>query len=710
MTGLPTKTLEMLDGAAARIRRIYLLRGLAATFAALLAAAVAVMAVDMNFVIFADGVRWTLTLALYAIVGLVAAVAIVRPMFRDLGHLRVAKIIDGRHPEFEECFTTIVELAEPHDGRVPVFSEALFEILSRKSEVCAAKIDLETEFTTRTVARRMGLLAVATVLLGGFFIAMPQVAGLLFVRAVAPWVDVGNLRSGDISVTPGDLLVLDGTVLRIEAKVNSPIGSESRIRISRKTALGWSEEFAEPMPEGVYETIATIAEREWRYRVSAGPAVSRYFHVKVGEMPKYRTLLAKIEYPEYTDLASEVRSNDEARTVSAYEGSRVSFELSVPDDVSADFRLAGKDVSELSLVSNRVTKWTLDLANTDGFKAPRIEGTVRSVIDVAPTVLIEKPSAKTLVLPAHSKFPLEISASDDLAVTDPVLLMRRGGEWSVLRSVSGWRRAGATLWKGSDEIDLSEFDFADEKSVEFAVTVKDSCPAEFRGPHCVTSSPVTVRFEMRAKDFSRQSLEETKKAADGLVREAQKRLDDALREAESVKNRLRRENKTDEARQKQLEKAVHEASEAAKRTKELEERLKEDARFNPMAEKLKKLGEEKLEPALNELRKAEFDDNELKAKELSEAAKKLRDAIAELKRFEKRMNERTEDIDRLERTRDLAERQDQLAKAADTILKERPVDTKKLEAGTIWSARPSATRSRSIRERSRNRLTPPAMR
>ena len=146
MTSLPTKTLAMLDGAAARIRRIYLLRGLAATFAALLAAAVAVMAVDMNFVIFADGVRWTLTLALYAIVGLVAVISIACPLFRDLGHLRVAKIVDGRHPEFEECFTTIVELAEPRDGRGPAFSEALFEILRRKSEDCAAKIEKYTVF------------------------------------------------------------------------------------------------------------------------------------------------------------------------------------------------------------------------------------------------------------------------------------------------------------------------------------------------------------------------------------------------------------------------------------------------------------------------------------------------------------------------------------------------------------------------------------
>ena len=680
MTRLPDKTLAMLDGAAARIRRIYLLRGLAATLAALLASAVAVMAVDMNFVIFADGVRWALTLAVYLVVALVAAISVVMPLFRDLGHLRVAKIIDGRHPEFEECFTTVVELAEPGEGKGPAFSDALFEILCRKSEECAAKVDLGKEFTSRTVVRRLGLLAIASVLLGVFFVVMPQVAGRLFVRAVAPWVDVGNLYSGDIAVTPGDLLVLDGTSIRIEAAVKSGITAEPMIRISRKTAHGWSEEFAEPMSGGVYETVATVAEREWRYRVSAGPAVSRYFRVKVGEMPKYRTLLAKIEYPEYTGIAAEVRSNDEARAVSAYEGSRVSFELSLPDGVSADFRLAGKALTEVTLVSNRVTRWTLDLSNADGFRAPRIEGTVRGVIDIAPTVLIEKPSAKTIAIPAHSKFPLEISVSDDLAVSDPVLLMRRKGEWSVLRPVSGWRRAGATLWKGGDEIDLSEFDFADERSVEFAVAVKDSCPAEFRGPHSVTSTPVTVRFEVRAKDFSRQKLEEMKKAADGLVKEARKRIDDALRGAESAKDRVRRENKTDESLQKQLEKTLHEASEAAKRTKELKERLEEDARFSPMAERLSKLVEKKLEPALNELRKAEFDDNERKEEELSEAIGKLRDAAAELKRFEERLDERTEDVDRLERTKDLAARQDQLAKAAESILEERPVDTKKLEA------------------------------
>lgn len=678
---LPAQTLALLDGAAARIRRIYLLRGLVATLAALLASAIAVMVIDMNFVIFSDGARWALTLGVYAAVAVVAVFALVRPLRRDLGHLRVAKILDGRHSEFEECFTTLVELAEPREGRRTEVSEALFEILCRKAEAAAVKIDLDKEFTSRTIVRRLQWLGGVGVLLCVIFAVVPHIAGRLFVRAIAPWVDVGNLYSGDISVMPGDILIIDGEKIRIEASVKATLGVEPVIRISRKISLGWSAEVAEPMTDGAYETIASLDEREWRYRISAGPAVSKYFRVKVCSMPKYEKLLAKVVYPEYTGLGTEVYSNAEAQAVSAFEGSKVSFEMSFPKEVSSEFRLGNKDMTELTLVSNRVTRWTLELSNTDGFKAPTIEGVVRSVRDVPPTVLVEKPAAKLLTLPSHAKFPFEISVSDDLGVTVPELMMRRqNGSWTVLRSVGEWNRAGATLWKGRDEIDLSSFDFLGEKSVEFAVAVRDFCPAEYNGPHAVTSTPVTVRFEVHAKDFEMQTLEETKREADKLVSEARKRIEDSIREASSVKDRISRENKIEESAQKQLEKTTHEASEAVKRTEELKRRLEEDARFKPMAEKLEKIKTEKLDPALAELRKAEFDDKEQKSAELNDATIKLRDALAELRKFDEQLNERTKEIDRLEQTKDLAARQDQLAKAAEEILKERPVDTKKIEA------------------------------
>ena len=50
----------------------------------------------------------------------------------------------------------------------------------------------------------------------------PNLIGRLLVRAVAPWVDVGNLFADEIVVTPGDVVALSGDVIRIQARAQRP--------------------------------------------------------------------------------------------------------------------------------------------------------------------------------------------------------------------------------------------------------------------------------------------------------------------------------------------------------------------------------------------------------------------------------------------------------------------------------------------------------
>ena len=52
MIRMPEIVQHLLESSIARVRRIYLLRGLAATLAALLAAALCVMAIDAKFTLF----------------------------------------------------------------------------------------------------------------------------------------------------------------------------------------------------------------------------------------------------------------------------------------------------------------------------------------------------------------------------------------------------------------------------------------------------------------------------------------------------------------------------------------------------------------------------------------------------------------------------------------------------------------------------------
>ena len=468
MIQLPSEVRALLDASVRRVRKIYLLRGIAATLAATLAVALIVMGVDAWFTIFSDAARWALSAGLYVVVALVAILTLVRPLVRRLDDRRMAKILDARHEENEECLSTLVEILEDSakKGARPNCSEALLALLTAKTTEAARRIDPEREFTPRTIVRRIRWLVAVSVLLVASFVLVPHLAGRLFIRAVAPWADVGNLYSNDITVRPGDVKVLNGTVVRIEATVDPSLHCEPQIRISRKTDLGWGEEFAEEMNAGVYEVTATLDEREWRYRISAGPAVSRYYTVKVCEYPKYREFLAQVVYPEYTGLGMTVHSNDEVMTIQALAGSKVMFALDVKKGVKADFRVNGREAFSHTMVSNRTASWTLDLESAEGFKAPRRGGLLKSFLDMPPTIVVESPQEKSLKLPPHAKFPFEITASDDVSLGEPELRMRREGEdWEVWRKIEGFSKTGASLWRAKDEIDLSTLGLENVRAV-----------------------------------------------------------------------------------------------------------------------------------------------------------------------------------------------------------------------------------------------------
>ena len=684
MIGMPESVKAILDASIWRVRRIYLLRGIAATLFVAITATLVVMAVDACFTLFSDAARWLLSSLLYGCILLAGYLSLVRPLARRLDARRMAKILDARHPENEECLTTLVELvetAERNPGRAN-FSAELLELLSKKAAAAALSVDAEREFTSRTILRRLKALLAIVALLALSFVIVPHLAGRLFVRAVAPWADVGNLYSSDITVKPGDVAVLGGMVVRIEATVAEGFPYAPSIRISRKGALGWGEEYVEPMDGGVYEATADLAEPEWRYRVCAGPAVSRYYTVRVCEMPRYKSFSARIDYPDYTGFSPSVVSNDEVSTLEAVDGSRVSFSLDLGDRaVNAALLVNGRAATRHEMVSNRVANWTLDLVSPEGFAAPRRGGLLKSFLDAPPTVVIEEPAVKSLRLAPHAKFPIVFSASDDIGVETPSLRYARdGGPWQDLRTVASFAKSGLSLWKGKDEIDLSTFDLDGVRSVSFDIVVRDRFPAERGGPHAATSMPIVVQLETRAASIGEQSLSKAAETARKLLDEARRRLHDARHPAAQAKDQIRREQKVSKGADKNVERAVHETSEARKCVDELERHFREDRRFEPIADMLKSVREQKIDPVLAKLESAQFDAPERRAEALEAALPEMRDALEALQKMNEPIRDRVQKLENYEKTKDLAARQDALAREAEAILREKPVDTRKLDA------------------------------
>jgi hypothetical protein len=597
--------------------------------------------------------------------------------------LKIAKILDERHEKNEECLTTLVELIQ--DKKRNATSLTFIRLIAKKAELSVAGIDIVKEFTFRTFLRRIYALLIVVGLLIVSFIALPRLAGVLFIRIVAPWVEVGNIYSDVIKVRPGDVNALVGDEIEINAKVDEDFRYIPEIRISHRRGNGWSEETSSSMSGGVYRVIANLSENDWRYRVSAGPAVTRYYSVRVFEMPSYRSFSARIEYPEYSGLKTLVISNDAVSAIRALEGSKVYFKTELDHRANKAFlSIAGMQRDEWTMVSNRVVTWSLTLENAVGFRAQPTGGVLESIIDNPPSIVLEKPQ-KSIRVPPHAKIPIEVTASDDTSYLSNEIVVKIGnGDWQDLRPLSTFSRTGASLWRGADDLDLSLLDLK-ASSLQFAVCIRDSYPVEKGGPHSVTSTPVTVHLENRAESYQMQSLADEKANMNNLINEARRRMEAADRLANQAKNNISREKKASEHTDRQIALSEHEMNEAEKRLDEMREKASDDPRFKPLKEQLDSLIDQTLQSIKDKLETAQFAASEDRVKALEEVPKEMKEAMEKLKELENAMEQRVEKLRNYEKISDLAKRQEVLAATAEEIGKaaeEKKPDPKLLDAWT----------------------------
>ena len=688
MKGIPFSVGRFLEHAIARVRRIYLIRGIAAVGIVWILGIAAVMTVDSRIVIFDDRVRWAMTAGVWLVALLAAMWAIVRPLRRRLDFRRLAGILDRRHPEQEERLSTLVELSES-DAAKAGFSASLFALVCDLAENDVAKLDLRREFPVFGAWRWFGVFALMALALGVGSAVSPNLVGLLFVRAVAPWADIGNLFSDEIAVKPGDITILSGSVIRIEANPSTaePLNRSTAeplnfsIRISRKRPHGWSEETVEEMAGGVYETTADLNEREWRYRVTAGHAVTRYHYVRVSQMPRYDLFTATVDYPAYTRMKPLVLTNSAVTAITAIQGARVKFDVKVSDPGTlVDFRIGKEPVFEHTMVSNRTVNWSLDLVNEDGFRAEKGRHPLTSFIDQPPTVLIEKPTG-TLRLPPHAKIPVEITASDDIGIADAYFRVSIDDEpWAQHFGTKIERAPNATFVQTVADVDLSFYDLVFAKNIRFDVVVSDACPPELGGPHSATSTPFTVQFAADEATYAIQELKHEVADARRDIEEARKRLTDAQNLARQVRDELRRDPKPSTATEERSERLAHELQEAEKRVSELRDEFLPDERFAPLARPLERILDETLKPLLENVESTQFMDRNERADAVNDALPEMAKAAQELSDFSERLTERADKVDAFEKAKDLAARQDALAKSAEELTRERPLDTAKLEA------------------------------
>ena len=124
-----------------------------------------------------------------------------------------------------------------------------------------------------------------------------------------------------------------------------------------------------------------------------------------------------------------------------------------------------------------------------------------------------------------------------------------------------------------------------------------------------------------------------------------------------------------------------EADEARRRLRELTVQMRDSERLRPVAGAVEKLLRERVDPALQRFERAQVAEGVKRADALEKTLGELRSVAKAVEELSRPLEERAAKVETFERTKDLAQRQAALETAAADILKERPIDTRKLE---VW--------------------------
>jgi len=537
-----------------RTRAVIVLRGVCAVAATLIASLLAVMAVDFGITIFSAWVRWLLTLTVAGAAAASVAWFLVRPLARSFTLAGIARVIESRHPELQERISSAVELLLSRDGPELRGSDALIAALVGEATQDARAVRPNREVSRRPARPYLLAAGLGLAVLGALLAAWPKRTSLLLARAVAPGANLPNVSRAQLTILPhGDQVVMAGERLAVEVIVaNKAVGSAE----IRRQEPGGREHAAAMQrigdsPDGRRRFLFTCppARKNFRFRIHAGDALSRYRHVRVVPRPAVRRVDLTYDYPDYTgrepktviDAPGDIRAlAGTTVTVAAVTNKPVAeAELLINDQPSGRpplrFETDGRDTTCVFVVELRPGlsgAWALKLTDSYGFVSLPVQHLLEAIPDSPPTIEVLHPSDRVVRLKPTDELPVSYAVADDVGLTEGELLVSVDGR--ELPSVRLQTRRGATqpalVQPEVTKLDLAAMDLTGARRLTFQLRASDNLPAELGGPQTSVSDVYTVELNVKAPSYVAQ----LQLSEELLIRQM---LEDILDELKQAKQR-----------------------------------------------------------------------------------------------------------------------------------------------------------------------------
>jgi len=518
---VPKQLEQRLSQLIRRARLVMLVKGLLAVVSMAVLLLLLGMAVDASVTIFTIAPRVLLSGCLLA--GLLASIYLflVRPLQRSFSLTGIARMIELRHPELEERLSSAVELLTTSDATELKGSAVLIAELANQASGQALTVDPRREFSFRAARRVFTIMLVLSGVLTVTMMLWPQQAMRLVNRLVVPFANADNMRAVDMVVTPGNTTVPLGDSLRIGLAVPDLRVQKSRLLIVGTDGVETSipmqaiDKDRQGRPSFTI-TIPTV-EEEFRYRIYAGGALTRYYQVVVVPRPAVQQLIVHYDYPEYT-LKPDFTDNDSSGDIVGPLGT----EVTVIADVNTGLQKAvllvddhpvavGKSVGgesgrayswTFSLTEQMIAgrRWSLELVDQHRFKNWGQKYYIKAQRDRSPTVRVVKPTGRQLRMKRNDLLPIGYLVDDDYGVARAdVLTVIDDAETAAspitLRGIVIGKQSGQTV------LNLGRMELSAASKLTVQLRVQDNLPENLDGPQQGLSHVITIVLDESAESY-----------------------------------------------------------------------------------------------------------------------------------------------------------------------------------------------------------------
>ncbi len=664
------------------IRRVQQTRAVMLVLTVMLGGLIAMMAADWLFSPLPTSARWGM-FGLWLLAVAVAARFGVGPLVKPIGLLQVARWLETRHPEMEERISTVLEMARGSEG----VSEDLLASLARAAEEDAGKVDVVREVMGARTARRWGrpALALAMVIVLGFVVS-PYQATRLFVRAVAPFSDLGNAGAGRFVVKPGDVEVLAGDPVKIEVAYD---GWEKNPQLWMEMEGGRkiSQDLAEAGDGFLY--LLDPAKESFRYQVRAGRDESDRFSVTVWPVPEWLKPRVTLAFPEYTGLVPQESALE--RGIEAVAETKVTLEGRTNTAVeSAWLEVAGKRLAE-GVVENsanggRVSfAWKL-AAGGSGEAVVRLKHRLGRTIEASrfsisvledrvPEVVLLSPMQRDLKVRPDEVLALKYEVTEDFSLAKLAVEVDAGGKNAVMLDQDLPLRVGSSkppVFRGGALVSVGELRsrFSGTNEMRVRVRAEDARPADLGGPGIGFSEWVKIRIDDGAESLARQELREEHEGAKETIEKAIQATREARERMDWHREQIKKGELNDNAR-KDIKEAGEKLAGAEDKLEKLSDQMKESVHASKSDDVME--AAELVAKAREDLENSRLQDTpqERDAK-LQQARNEAEAAVKKLENVRNAMDREREKIEDLARLQDLAQQQQEVARQADAELAKNP--------------------------------------